>query len=351
MKKRVRYSAILASAVMLCSQAMPAQASSLTPAEKTDLHYFGTVSGAAFQDMEMLEDAGMLGYDLIYTHHIDCEEGYSDPACYTWDDAMYGVNRRMSTVRFVLRSDAAEEAQQAEQIAKRHFPDGILYQTAAAGTYDLTEKDETKRTAEASAALMTELAAAGLISEFYTWGQTADYQEIVHGYLTAYKPADQDWEAVAAWVQAEHPECSFTCIPADETETDLAKKVRSDYWNGNPADCIYAVIPPAGTTFSAHFALAAELWETFGLHANAYTTPYEKQTKPLTGKNALAIAGDVNLDCDIDVADAVLTARFCAEDAEAVITDQGQSNADCNGDGGITQDDVVQILKKIAKLD
>ena len=59
----------------------------------------------------------------------------------------------------------------------------------------------------------------------------------------------------------------------------------------------------------------------------------------------------MTLDCSIDVSDAVLTARFCAEDREAVITDQGKQNADVNGSGNVDLDDVTAILRKIAKLD
>lgn len=61
--------------------------------------------------------------------------------------------------------------------------------------------------------------------------------------------------------------------------------------------------------------------------------------------------GDVNLDYEVDVSDAVLLARFCAEESTAVITEQGKQNADANRDGDIMLDDVTWILKKIAKLD
>ena len=75
------------------------------------------------------------------------------------------------------------------------------------------------------------------------------------------------------------------------------------------------------------------------------------ENETLTGHNALAIAGDINIDCSIDVADAVLLARFCTEDSTAVITDQGKQNADVNKDGNIELADVTAILRKIARLD
>lgn len=177
---------------------------------------------------------------------------------------------------------------------------------------------------------------------------------------TAYIPEYQnrksdipkDWTAIEAWVKEYHPECEFVCVILEDTE--LAKKI--GYYNekkqqpyfGND-EFMYAVIPPDGTTFPEHFAIAAELYEQFGIEAE-WLCP-ESISTPLTGQNALAIAGDINIDCSIDVADAVLLARFCAEDAAANITQTGLGNADYDGDGNVTILDVTAILRKIAKLD
>ena len=60
--------------------------------------------------------------------------------------------------------------------------------------------------------------------------------------------------------------------------------------------------------------------------------------------------GDVNCDTYVDVSDAVLLARFLAEDSKAVITAVGKKNADCDGQDGITPSDVTAILSSIAKL-
>lgn len=61
--------------------------------------------------------------------------------------------------------------------------------------------------------------------------------------------------------------------------------------------------------------------------------------------------GDTNCDSSVDVSDAVLLARFCAEDASANITRTGIGNADFDGDGMLTVLDVTAILRRIAKLD
>ncbi len=65
---------------------------------------------------------------------------------------------------------------------------------------------------------------------------------------------------------------------------------------------------------------------------------------------AKALRGDVNLSGNTDVSDAVLLARFLAEDRSAEVTAQGKSNADCNQSGKPDPEDVILILKYIAKM-
>ena len=63
------------------------------------------------------------------------------------------------------------------------------------------------------------------------------------------------------------------------------------------------------------------------------------------------LRGDVNLDEFVDVSDAVLLARFCAEDHTAKISAQGKVNGEVNGDENLDNADVIGILRIIAKLD
>ena len=62
------------------------------------------------------------------------------------------------------------------------------------------------------------------------------------------------------------------------------------------------------------------------------------------------LKGDVDCSGVVDVADAVLLARYLTEDQDAVVTATGKVNADCDDSGKPTNDDVVLILKAIAKL-
>ena len=62
------------------------------------------------------------------------------------------------------------------------------------------------------------------------------------------------------------------------------------------------------------------------------------------------ISGDINTDGMLDVSDAVLLARLCAEDSTVRISPNGLMLADVNSDGNITAEDVITVLKRIAKL-
>jgi hypothetical protein len=66
-------------------------------------------------------------------------------------------------------------------------------------------------------------------------------------------------------------------------------------------------------------------------------------TKPVT-------LGDTDCSGKVDVADAVLLARYLAEDAEAGITPNGKLNADTNRNGTPDAGDTILILRFIARL-
>lgn len=59
--------------------------------------------------------------------------------------------------------------------------------------------------------------------------------------------------------------------------------------------------------------------------------------------------GDMNADGRLDVSDAVMTARYIAEDKELVVYDNGIRNADVTGDGKVSTDDLTMMLRAIAK--
>lgn len=87
----------------------------------------------------------------------------------------------------------------------------------------------------------------------------------------------------------------------------------------------------------------------------ATTTTTETVTTTTTAETSAAEklgagTGDVNCDGNVDVSDAVLLARFLAEDAGAEVTAQGKINAECDGIDGLSADDNIMILQYIAKI-
>ena len=60
--------------------------------------------------------------------------------------------------------------------------------------------------------------------------------------------------------------------------------------------------------------------------------------------------GDADCSGDISIADAILLARFLAEDTGAYMTAEGKICSDCNHDGLLTSDDVIVLLRYLAGI-
>ena len=87
-----------------------------------------------------------------------------------------------------------------------------------------------------------------------------------------------------------------------------------------------------------------------GVTGTAAETYAKENGIPFVAVTPAALSGDATCNNVVDVSDAVLAAKFATGDSEAVITDQGKLNADLDGDGSVTLDDVTLILKIITKL-
>ena len=393
MKKRMRFAAMLAGAVLLCS-AIPA-------APVSALYCWGTADGKEFADMQQVDDKGMfkwIGYGgvpgtprdyQVYTQHyawdVEAEVTYSDTGetkietTHYEGDNLYVVMPRSNIIRMVFRSDLdeTETKQKAVTILRKYYPEMLVdanstgfpasFYHSAPYTYELCDRSDTAGSEEVSAAIMKDMAQAGLITEFYTFGQTADYQQVGNTYPTAYYPTSHkwnssytaledvtyDWTAIEAWVQEHHPECEFICATPDDIETarligQYDSEMNRVFFNDN-IEQMYAIIPPDETAFSDHFAIAAELYEQFGLAAE-WECP-ESVNEQMIGQNALAVAGDINIDCEINVSDAVLIARIISEDATLNLTSTGMGNADVDGDGLLTLHDTATLLRRLANLE
>ena len=79
----------------------------------------------------------------------------------------------------------------------------------------------------------------------------------------------------------------------------------------------------------------------------AATTTVSDVSEPIA---EAGLRGDVDCSGDVNVADAVLLARFCAEDSGITVSAQGKLNANVSGDSDITTDDLGQILEYLAGI-
>ena len=77
-------------------------------------------------------------------------------------------------------------------------------------------------------------------------------------------------------------------------------------------------------------------------------------TGSLSGMAVSAAAtgsGDVDENGRVEIADAILLARWMAEDTDITVTAQGLLNADLTGDGQVTTDDSAKLLRNLAGAD
>ena len=96
-----------------------------------------------------------------------------------------------------------------------------------------------------------------------------------------------------------------------------------------------------------------EVYCTFQAFKNSlvYKKPYVATISPQTTavQPAVLCPGDANCDGAVDISDAVLVMRYAVADREAVISEQGIKNADCDGNGNTDNEDATLILQHIAK--
>ncbi len=86
---------------------------------------------------------------------------------------------------------------------------------------------------------------------------------------------------------------------------------------------------------------------TLDMKTGIATLP-DGSTRDLTKEKKLTV-GDADCSGKVDVADAVLVARFLTEEKEAVMASQGIFLADCNHNNTLDSSDLTMILKAIAK--
>ena len=146
-------------------------------------------------------------------------------------------------------------------------------------------------------------------------------------------------------------------LPTAVTETEPPVLTTTARFNPDPpaTAATVTVITPDPATATTKWWYQYETTEPAAVTAAVATEAMQDSATHTTAAELTdevlpdMVRGDANCDGSIDVADAVLIARFAAEDREATMTDQGRKNADVTHDNNVDSQDAARILQYIAK--
>ncbi len=183
--------------------------------------------------------------------------------------------------------------------------------------------------------IVTACNAKNVFADYATFTAAAD--------CTLTLAVDQRVEAagnLADWISAGFTKRSETAATSNDVTMLLFERtlqageqvtLGTNNMNGN---CINYTVFLSGTS-------AAETTTT--------TTATEPETTTVPPVTA-GLHGDVDCNGDVNVADAVLLARFLAEDKEITVSAQGKLNANVSGDADTASEDLGMILEYLAGL-
>lgn len=332
-------------------------------------------------------------WDMFDDAHLIKDDGYAQ--LYVKENAngintIYYVTPRTNNIRLVFREDLDlnSAAEQAADVLETFFPGikegrngpdtlGIHYNKGVysdadyasfgqpwesdSTAFDLFVNDSYLESSERSAALEADillaLAQHGLISEFYGFGETAQYG---HGYLHGdilqecfpyyqvdadkddpdalhsgeqyWKEIPTDWDEVRAYLAEHYPD--YTVEQYEKQYNGASGKTYTRYRiNGIENLTLYEKVD-----------LAEELRVKFHV-TNGY--PYSlkaSEQSSTTGHNALEHPGDTNLDCEVDILDVIAANKHIL--GIGTLDKTGLKNADMDGNGTADTADSLAILKK-----
>ena len=127
-------------------------------------------------------------------------------------------------------------------------------------------------------------------------------------------------------------------------------KVCSVFTGEKPAVTTTAVPATTTTTETTTAIITTVTTEPAVIETTTTETPILTTTTTEPEAVKPSMLGDVDENGIVDVSDAVLLARYNAEDDTAVISGVGKANADTDRNGKLEADDIVVILKFVAKL-
>ncbi len=282
-----------------------------------------------WSDHTKFDAKGMFGSaeTYIYTFEDSATMTVFDPLCLTVGCYSAALNCTNETLERLIQARVPSYFRVSIQ------PSGlILIQDYARNCLTLPEEEVQS--------IFNALTKDGLISAFFRPGDVA----AVRHYGLASRDAllynadrmyngGEVLQAMQNWLEANRP--GYTA----EVVTDTAL---------SDGEAYIKVTPKEKISDAELFALAADLFKVTGEHPEfSYMLPNVPEYA--VRNDRFVTRGDMNADGKLDVSDAVMTARYIAEDKELVVYDNGIRNADVNGSGNVDTDDLTMMLRAIAK--
>ena len=359
-------------------------------AESETLSYWGNTTWDAFENGEFYDDHGL----------FSGKNGF----LYLGSTGMYRVTPSENYLRFDLREpvdkdEAIKVGREIVEILDPYYP-GVLehyeedvknlsgifrnvhwYDDAINFTsfeslwnseslctgFQLKTTRLASNASETEAAVLLAMAKRHLLSGFYGWIGKAYYEriyfetELLPGFESCVPLVDENGKAVYDNKRLIYKELELDCVQAylDEAypgyvfeEMDGGWKVpviASDGTTQYVEDKVYQVIPTEEVNLKVALPLMVELHDRFGLSVPICFLDSAGGTAiGQIGHNALERAGDVTLDCEVDIMDVIALNKQLL--GAATLCDTAAKNADVNASGTPDDTDSLSILKYVVEL-
>ena len=325
-------------------------------------------------------------WDAFENLHLVKDDGYTQlyvSGGVNGNGTVYYVTPRMNEIFFSLREnlDRDTTADMVAEVLDVYFPgfkdakknenyyelkqDGYMVQLFHEGNdesrlygvcvgYQYLETDG--KAEELESGLLLELAKRALISEFYGFGETAQYgtgplsndilqdcfpyyqvdadkddPDALHSGEQYWKEIPTDWDAVRAYLAEHYPD--YTVEQYEKYNASSGKTYTRYRINGIENLTLYEKVD-----------LAEELRVKFHV-TNGYSYGLDPVSpSSATGHNALEQPGDTNLDCEVDILDVIAANKHIL--GIGTLDKTGLKNADMDGNGTADTADSLAILKK-----
>ena len=303
---------------------------------------WGTMQWGVVHNAEQVEDHGLFS--------ANSSQVYAS-------DRIIILTQRSNYIRMYLREGADQETsgRQIAEVLDVFYP-GILANEDKSthrfrvgdvqlypvwnttGVWELNDPTNTAGSQEISDILLRTLAEKHLITQYYGWGETADYAIPTYNgnlldSLVVEKNADGerpliDWKAIRTFFAESHPDCEVETIDTDNGTYDHIKV-------------------PEEMTLAKQVELAGELYEQFAIRPVMWFLDSE-ESRTTTGKNSLERSGDANLDCKVDIIDVIAVNKYIL--GVGILDNTGLKNADMDGNGTADDVDSMALLKSILEI-